>query len=569
MSAASDAVVIGAGHNGLVAAILLAKAGWSVTVLERNEQPGGAVRTEEVTVPGFKHDLFAMSLNAFVGSAFFAEYKDELFANGLALAISPKPFGSVFPDGRFVGVSTNADETLSSVRAVSPSDAESWQRLDTHFRKIAPHLFATLATPMPSAAAVLAVLGGVRALGWKWPLELTRLAAQSAREFAEEQFERRELHALIASWGMHLDFAPDLPGGGLFAYLNAFVFAEHGLAIGRGGARTLIDALVSLLRAYGGRVVTGTDAERVVVERGRAAAVIAGGERYEARRAVIANLTPTGLFSRLLGKVDLSAEFRRRVDRYRFGPGTLVIHLALDDLPAWRAGEAVRDFSYVHVGPYLDDMGLAYQQAAAGLLPAQPMLVVGQPTVSDSTRAPDGKHVLWVMARMVPARIAGDAAGEIEVRDWDDAKESYADRVIGILERYAPGLRDRILGRFILSPADLERWNPNLIGDGLGGSHHPMQNYFLRPFPGWSRYRTPVDGLYMCGASTWPGAGTGAGSGYLLGKELTRRATLAVRARRFFLGEGRERQSWTNDAQQAMRKAATATHLPPAEKGDQ
>jgi len=534
MSVASDAVVIGAGHNGLVAAILLAKAGWSVTVLERNGEPGGAVRTEEVTVPGFKHDLFAMSLNAFIGSSFFAEHKDELFAHGLALSTSAKPFGSIFPDGTFVGVSTRAEETLTSVGAVSASDAESWRRLAARFRAYAPHLFATLATPMPSAAAALAVLGGVRALGLKWPLDLTRLAAQSSREFVEEHFERPELHALVASWGMHLDFAPDLPGGALFAFLNAFLFAEHGLAIGRGGARTVIDALVSMLRAHGGRIVTGADAERIVVERGRAASVVARGERYEASRAVIANLTPAGLFSRLLDGVDLPADFRRSVARYRFGPGTLVIHLALDDLPPWRAGEAVGEFSYVHIGPYLEDMGLAYQQAIAGLLPAEPMLVVGQPTAVDPTRAPEGKHVLWVMVRVVPARIAGDAAGEIDARNWEKAKEPYADRAIGILERYAPGLRDRILGRFVMSPADLERSNPNLIGDGLGGSHHPMQNFFMRPFPGWSRYRTPIEGLYMCGASTWPGAGTGAGSGYLLGKELTR-PTLAARARRFFL----------------------------------
>jgi phytoene dehydrogenase-like protein len=134
-----------------------------------------------------------------------------------------------------------------------------------------------------------------------------------------------------------------------------------------------------------------------------------------------------------------------------------VIHLAVDELPAWRAGEAAREFPYVHIGPYLEDMGLAYQQAAAGLLPLQPTLIVGQPTVADPTRAPTGKHVLWIMVRMVPARIAGDAAGEIDARDWDEAKEPYADRAIDILERYAPGLRDHILGRFVLSPADAER----------------------------------------------------------------------------------------------------------------
>jgi phytoene dehydrogenase-like protein len=158
----------------------------------------------------------------------------------------------------------------------------------------------------------------------------------------------------------------------------------------------------------------------------------------------------------------------------------------------------------------------------AGLLPERPTLVVGQPTAIDPSRAPNGKHVLWIQVRMVPAEIRGDAAGTITSTDWGEAKEAYADRVLSELETYAPGLGKFTLARHVLSPLDLERENPNLVGgDQLTGSHHPFQNFFLRPFPGWSRYRTPVDGLFMCGAGTWPGAGVGAGSGYLLARQLT------------------------------------------------
>jgi phytoene dehydrogenase-like protein len=149
------------------------------------------------------------------------------------------------------------------------------------------------------------------------------------------------------------------------------------------------------------------------------------------------------------------------------------------------------------------------------------VLVVGQPTAIDPSRAPHGKHVLWVQVRVLPAEIRGDAANQIAASSWDEAKEAYADRVLGILESYAPGLKSRILARSVFSPLDLERENPNLIdGDNLSGSHHLDQNFFLRPVPGWSRYRTPVRNLYLCGASTWPGAGTGAGSGFLLSKML-------------------------------------------------
>lgn len=198
-----------------------------------------------------------------------------------------------------------------------------------------------------------------------------------------------------------------------------------------------------------------------------------------------------------------------------------MIHLAMEDLPPWSDPEA-RKYAYVHVGPYLDDMSLAYQQAKSGRLPSQPTLVVGQPTTVDPTRAPDGKHVLWVQVRMVPGAIKGDSGGAIAATEWKDAKEPYADRVMAIIEDYAPGTADLVLGRHVLSPEDLEAANPNLIGgDSLGGSHHLMQHFFLRPFPGWTRYKTPVKSLYMCGAGTWPGAGVGAGSGYLLAKSLT------------------------------------------------
>jgi phytoene dehydrogenase-like protein len=182
----------------------------------------------------------------------------------------------------------------------------------------------------------------------------------------------------------------------------------------------------------------------------------------------------------------------------------------------------------------MEDMSLAYQQAVAGLLPERPTLVVGQPTAVDPSRAPEGKHVLWVQVRVVPSIIGGDAAGTMEHRDWDQAREPYADRVLDIIEDYAPGTRDKVLARHVLTPADLEADNPNLIGgDSLGGSHHLMQHFFLRPFPGWTKYRTPVEDLYMCGAGTWPGAGVGAGSGYLLGKRLTAPSPLASLKERF------------------------------------
>jgi phytoene dehydrogenase-like protein len=510
---AADAIVVGAGHNGLAAAILLARAGRRVTVLERADEPGGAIRTAEVTLPGFRHDLYATNLNLFAGSRLYAELREDLVAHGLDFAASQRPFGSVFPDGRFVGVSTDPDETAAALG----EDAAAWRALAGWFAQIAPHLFPLLGVQLPSLAAARALLRGTRALGRSWPYELIRLAAQSSRELVEERFRTPETRALVAAWGMHLDFPPDTPGGALFCFLESFASAANGMVLGKGGARTLPDALASLLASLGGELRCGAEVARITVEGRRATGVeLADGERLTAR-TVVANLTPTVL-ARLLARPP-------DVARYRYAPGTLMVHLALDDLPPWTAPGA-RESTYVHVGPYLDDMALAYQRAAAGLLPERPMLVVGQPTIVDPSRAPAGKHVLWIQARVVPGTIRGDALGEIPTTDWDEAKELFADRVLALLGGYAPGLAQRVLARHVLSPADLERANPNLVGgDQLAGSHHAFQHFFLRPLPGWTRYRTPVEGLYLCGAATWPGAGVGAGSGYLLGKQLTKRST--------------------------------------------
>ena len=213
--------------------------------------------------------------------------------------------------------------------------------------------------------------------------------------------------------------------------------------------------------------------------------------------------------------------FDAKVARFRSGPGTMMIHLALSGLPDWKAGAELQRFAYVHLAPGYQVMSAAYAEAMSGLLPREPVLVVGQPTAIDPTRAPAGKHVLWVQVRVLPSDIRGDAAGTITATRWDEAKEPYADRVIALIERYAPGLSGKILSRAIMSPLDLERENPNLIGgDSLSGSHHLDQNFLFRPVFGWSRYATPVKGLYMVGASTWPGGGLNAGSGFMLAKIL-------------------------------------------------
>ena len=206
---------------------------------------------------------------------------------------------------------------------------------------------------------------------------------------------------------------------------------------------------------------------------------------------------------------------------FSYAPGTMMIHLAMDGLPEWRSSSALKSYAYVHIAPSLDQMARTYQQALAGLLPDEPILVVGQPTVFDTSRAPDGKHVLWVQVRMAPGEIKGDAKGEITTTTWDEAALPFAERALDILESHAPGTRARILGRRIVTPLELEADNPNLVGgDQVCGSHHLSQHFLFRPARGHADGSTPIRNLHLTGAAVWPGGGTGAGSGFLLARQL-------------------------------------------------
>ena len=516
-----DAIIVGAGHNGLAAAVRLVEKRWRVLILEEKEVAGGAVKTRELTLPGFRHDVAAMNLSMFAGSPFFRAHQEALVKHGLAFAPAEHCFASVFRDQTYLGVSTSLDATAAGIAVVSPPDAEAWRAMAARFGLDAPHIFALLGSVMPSRAAAMAIWRAYRQRGAGWLFETLKLLLASPRDFLDAHFQSDKLKAMMAAWGLHLDFAPDIAGGALFPYLESMANQTFGMVIGRGGADTMIKAMVGAFASAGGELRLGQRVAAIDTEGGAAVGVtLASGERIAARR-VIANVHPKLLFGGLVGEAPRTRKYRAALAKFRAGPGTMMIHLALDDLPDWRAGAALRRFAYVHLAPDLEMMTRVYAEAAAGLLPREPALVVGQPTAIDPTRAPPGKHVLWVQVRVLPAEIKGDAAGAIAARDWDAAKGPYADRVIDLIETYAPGLKGRILGRAVFSPLDLERENPNLIGgDSLSGSHHLDQNFFLRPVAGGSRYKTPIRNLYLCGASTWPGAGTGAGSGFLLAKTL-------------------------------------------------
>lgn len=517
-----DAIFVGAGHNSLACAAHLAVKGWKIAVFERNETIGGAVRTAEYTLPGFRHDFGAMNLSLFAGSAFHRKYANELKIHGLEFAPVADCFASAFPDGRWFGVSNDLEKTATRLAAFSAADAATWRKLVAAFPGEAEHLFRLLGSPMSARALAGTGWNLWRKKGLAGALDTARLLLASPRAWLEENFETPHVRTTLAAWGMHLDFAPDIAGGAVFPYLESMANQSFGMVLGKRGADTIIRALAGMVKAAGGQITTGADVAEITVAGGKATGVrLASGETHVAAKAVIAGVAPKALPGKLLPNGSGNAGFDAAMQKFRHSPGTMMIHLAMDDLPDWSAGAELRQFAYVHLAPSLDAMSRTYQQAIAGLLPDQPVLVVGQPTAVDPSRAPQGKHVLWVQVRMLPAEILGDATGKIAPGHWDAVKDAYAERALDIIESYAPGLRRKVLGRAIFSPLDLERENPNLVGgDQICGSHHLAQNFLFRPARGFARWNTPVAALYLTGAATWPGAGTGAGSGYMLAQQL-------------------------------------------------
>jgi phytoene dehydrogenase-like protein len=304
----------------------------------------------------------------------------------------------------------------------------------------------------------------------------------------------------------------------------AVAVQEGGMPIPRGGGARLADALVQLIRDNGGVCESGQDVSRVVVRSGRAVGVRVGEETIEAERAVIANVTPTQLYERLLDESEVPALVVEGAKRFRYGRAEMQIHFALDQPARWDGDERLGQTAIVHVTPGLDGVSRAVNEAERGLLPAEATIVVGQPTTMDPSRVPEGRGLLWIQLQELPWRVKGDAADAIDVGDgtWnDELRERYADRIQERLARHLPNLESSVLKRVVLGPHDLERLNVNLRhGDPYGGALSLDQNFLWRPFPRSPGHATAVDRLWHIGASTWPGPGLGAGSGTLVAQEL-------------------------------------------------
>jgi phytoene dehydrogenase-like protein len=526
-----DAVFVGAGINSLAGAALLSKAGWNVCVLERTSELGGCIRTSsDLTVPGFTHEVLASWHPLFTGSAAYAELEPDLSARGLEYLNTELPTGSAFLDGSSVFLTTSLEDNVAELAGHASADGPAWEAMFQGFMANADLSFGVLGTELWSPAGLGLARQALRRFGRRGLLAYAGNVLSSCRDWLGDTFESEAAHGLLAPWVLHTGLGPDQATSGFMTQVIACALQLGGMPVPKGGGVVLVDALAEIVRDAGGEIRTGADVERVLVSDGKATAVrLAGGETIRAERAVVASVTPTQLYGRMLGAGEAPDAVVRAAARYRYGRGEMQIHLALRERPDWYGDERLRRTAIVHVTPGLDGVSRAVNEAERGLLPAEATIVCGQPVAVDPSRAPEGSWVIWIQLQELPAgRVKGDAAGELDVGEgaWtEELRDAYADRITARLGRHIQNLERATLARVVLSPTDIAELNVNLVdGDIYGGSCALDQNFLFRPLPQVPGHRTPVDDLWHIGASTHPGPGLGAGSGYLVYKELTKPA---------------------------------------------
>ncbi|MGI8534969.1 MAG: phytoene desaturase family protein [Mycobacteriales bacterium] len=484
-----DAVVIGAGPNGLVAATLLARAGWSVELLERRDVAGGAIGSD-TTARGYVHDW---------GSAFYGVLHASPVLRELGLdrrvgwAHTGTPVSAVWDPASPAAVLHRRGEDTAAGLGV---DGPAWLDLLGWWHRLGEPLFTAMLGPVGAPLPLLRA--AARLHGPREGLQTARTLLEPVEAWVAQQFATDAGRMLFAANATHADVAIDAAGSTPPAILLAMAAQVHGMPVPVGGAGRLAEAMVEAAEEAGVVVRTGVEVTRVVVRGGRAVGVVtADGTGLAVRRAVVADVAPPVLARDLVGEQHLPGEWLASLRRHRYTSGYFRLDVDLDRPAPWRDAR-LSDSVVVHVTGDLDALAMSQAQVRRGLLPTEPQLILGQQDRADPTRVPAGAASLWVECHC-PARPRG--AGD----DWAPA---FADRILDRLEAHAPGLRDSIVDTTVRTPLDLQDRDPNLVGGDVGGgSAAPDQLLVFRPVAGWSSYKLPVKGLWMCGAASHPGGG--------------------------------------------------------------
>jgi phytoene dehydrogenase-like protein len=505
-----DAVVVGAGPNGLVAANLLADAGREVLVLEAQPAPGGAVRSDREVHPDFVHDTFSAFYPLAVASRAMTSLRLE--EHGLAWEHAPAVLGHPFGDGRWAVLHRDREATAAGLDELRAGDGDAWLDLCRTWDRIGPALVDALTTPFPPVRAGARLLPAVLGSGG---LDLVRLLATPVASLGRELFSGPAARLLLSGNAGHADFSLGSPGSGVFGVLMSMLGQTVGFPVPRGGAQCLTDALVARFTSLGGRLVTAAEVTAVEVRDGRAAGVrTRDGEAYAAR-SVLADVSATHLFGRLVAEEHLPRRLVRGMRGFELDPGTVKVDWALSGQVPWTNRPAAMPGT-VHVADSVEEMTQTLAQVSAGVVPDRPFLLTGQMTTSDPTRSPPGTESFWAYTHVPQPGMTGrDAGGEVTGEWAHDDVERFADRMQARIEAVAPGFGDLVLARRVLGPHELEARNANLVGGAVnGGTSQLHQELVFRPVPAMrGRAATGVPGLFLASASAHPGGGVHGAAG--------------------------------------------------------
>ncbi|MCF6377874.1 NAD(P)/FAD-dependent oxidoreductase [Nocardioides KLBMP 9356] len=505
-----DAVVVGAGPNGLVAANLLAGAGWDVVVLEAQPTPGGAVRSDREVHPDFVHDTFSAFYPLAVAS--HAMTSLHLEDHGLQWEHAPAVLGHPFGDRQWAVLHRDRDRTAAGLEELHPGDGEAWLELCRTWDRVGGPLVDALTSPFPPLRAGARLLPGLARAGG---LDTVKQLATPVSSFGREKFGGPAARLLLAGNAGHADFPLASPGSGVFGILMSMLGQTVGFPVPRGGAQALTDALVTRLTSLGGRVETDTPVTRVVVRDGAVAGVLTRDGDWYDTHVVVADVAAPHLFGGIVRAEDLPPRVVRGMQDFELDPGTVKVDWALTGPVPW-AGSPAAAPGTVHVADSVEEMTETLSQVASGTIPDRPFLLTGQMTTSDPTRSPAGTESFWAYTHVPqPSRTRGDAADEVTGR-WDhDDLERFADRMQARIEARAPGFGGLVAARRVLGPHELEARNANLIGGAVnGGTSQLHQELVFRPVPAMrGRAATGVHGLFLGSASAHPGGGVHGAAG--------------------------------------------------------
>ncbi|HEV7204731.1 MAG TPA: NAD(P)/FAD-dependent oxidoreductase [Jatrophihabitans sp.] len=510
------AVIIGAGHNGLVGANLLADAGWDVLVLESQARVGGAAFSDRSVHPDFVTDWYSAFYPFGVASPVLAEL--DLGSHGLNWTHAPSVLAHVFPDDRCAVLSRDLDTTAASLDGFAAGDGDVWRGLHRQFEDLREPLLDALLRPFPPVRAGLRL---ARALGTAELVRFARFAVQSVRRAGDELFRGEGAPILLAGNALHTDLAPEAATSAVYGWLLVMLGQSVGFPVPEGGSGRITEALASRLVAAGGSIRTGATAARLDVHDGRVRAVVLDDGERLAADTVLADVSAPFLYGSLIAAQHLPRRLLEDIDRFQWDSPTLKIDWALDRPLGWTASEA-RGAGTVHLGVDLDGLTRFAGDLATRTVPERPFVLLGQMTTADPTRSPAGTESAWGYTHL-PEGI-----------DWtQDLVDEHVGRVEGLIERHAPGFGASVSARRVLGPSALQDSDANLVGGAVGGGTASIhQQLIFRPVPGLARAETPIDGVYLASASAHPGGGVHGAPGANAAAAALARARLTGRLKR-------------------------------------